>query len=267
VRPMSGHRGVRALRLLAEVGAAGDDPARFACVGVAALARHVGADLTTLSVCNLRSGRRRVVSDIPGALSPADIAAFDRHFDGHPLVHFHATQAGGGAHRISDSLPDRAFRRTSLYADYYARIGIAHAIAVPLFVDGRTLVSFVLNRSGRDFTDAEATELDLLRGPLAVQYRQATLIAGLRKGVARQRRDAARDRNEPCRALGGALPLTPREREMVGWVAAGKSDRQIAAIAGVSVRTVQKHLEHVYVKLGVENRTAAAMRAVRATPR
>lgn len=35
---------------------------------------------------------------------------------------------------------------------------------------------------------------------------------------------------------------------------------QVAAILGASVRTVQKHLEHAYVKLGVENRTAAVMR-------
>jgi DNA-binding CsgD family transcriptional regulator len=57
--------------------------------------------------------------------------------------------------------------------------------------------------------------------------------------------------------------LTPREQEIVAWVAAGKTDAQIAAILGRSARTVQKHLEHVYVKLGVENRTAAAMCAQR----
>ena len=54
--------------------------------------------------------------------------------------------------------------------------------------------------------------------------------------------------------------LTPREHEILEWVAAGKTDGQIAAILGRSVRTVQKHLEHVYLKLGVENRTAAVMR-------
>ncbi len=54
--------------------------------------------------------------------------------------------------------------------------------------------------------------------------------------------------------------LTPREHEILQWVAAGKTDSQIAAILGRSVRTVQKHLEHVYLKLGVENRTAAVMR-------
>jgi DNA-binding NarL/FixJ family response regulator len=44
-------------------------------------------------------------------------------------------------------------------------------------------------------------------------------------------------------------------------VAAGKSDAQAAAILGISVRTVHKHLEHIYEKLGVEGRTAAVMRA------
>ena len=56
------------------------------------------------------------------------------------------------------------------------------------------------------------------------------------------------------------LTLSRREREVLDWVSAGKSDTQAAAILGISVRTVQKHLEHVYVKLGVEGRTAAAMR-------
>ncbi len=56
------------------------------------------------------------------------------------------------------------------------------------------------------------------------------------------------------------MPLTPREEEVLRWVAAGKTDLQVAAILGASVRTVQKHLENAYVKLGVENRTAAAMR-------
>lgn len=57
--------------------------------------------------------------------------------------------------------------------------------------------------------------------------------------------------------------LTRREREVLEWVAAGKSNRDIAQILGTRPRTVEKHLEHVYEKLGVEGRTAAAMRLVR----
>lgn len=57
-------------------------------------------------------------------------------------------------------------------------------------------------------------------------------------------------------------PLTRREREVLDWVCAGKCNRDIAAILGVSRRTVEKHLEHIYIKLGVETRTAAAMRGM-----
>jgi len=52
--------------------------------------------------------------------------------------------------------------------------------------------------------------------------------------------------------------LTPREREVLSWLARGKSNAQIGEILGISASTVSKHLEHIYPKLGVENRTAAA---------
>ncbi len=52
--------------------------------------------------------------------------------------------------------------------------------------------------------------------------------------------------------------LTPRELEVLSWVAKGKTNRDIAEILGMSPRTVNKHLEHIFVKLGVETRAAAA---------
>lgn len=53
-------------------------------------------------------------------------------------------------------------------------------------------------------------------------------------------------------------PLTPRETEVLSWIAKGKTNRDIADILGMSPRTVNKHLEHIFEKLGVETRTAAA---------
>jgi DNA-binding CsgD family transcriptional regulator len=58
------------------------------------------------------------------------------------------------------------------------------------------------------------------------------------------------------------LPVTQREREVLERLAAGKTDREIGEILGMSPRTVQKHLQHIYEKLGVETRTAAVMRAL-----
>ena len=52
--------------------------------------------------------------------------------------------------------------------------------------------------------------------------------------------------------------LTPRETEVLSWLSKGKTNRDIADILGMSPRTVNKHLEHIFEKLGVETRTAAA---------
>ena len=51
--------------------------------------------------------------------------------------------------------------------------------------------------------------------------------------------------------------LTPREREVLFWLARGKSNAEIATILGIKPATVGKHLERIYPKLGVENRAAA----------
>lgn len=57
--------------------------------------------------------------------------------------------------------------------------------------------------------------------------------------------------------------LTSREAEVLSWLSKGKSNRDIAQILGLSPRTIDKHLEQIYAKLGVENRTAAATMAVK----
>ncbi|REG84943.1 response regulator transcription factor [Marinomonas pollencensis] len=54
------------------------------------------------------------------------------------------------------------------------------------------------------------------------------------------------------------LGLTERESEVLHWLANGKTNREIAQILDMSPRTVNKHLEQIFPKLGVENRTAAA---------
>jgi len=59
------------------------------------------------------------------------------------------------------------------------------------------------------------------------------------------------------------LTVTDREAEVLLWIARGKSNRDIAEILDLSPRTVNKHLEQIYAKLGVENRASAAALAVR----
>jgi DNA-binding CsgD family transcriptional regulator len=223
-----------ALDLLGAMNESALDKASFARLGVERLPQLVASEFTTLSICHLASGRREVFGLPAGALSAEDRAAFDRHFHEHPLVRYHAYQGGPSTQRISDSLPLAEFRRSALYNDYYRRIRIDHAMALPIYVRDGLLVSFVLNRTRRDFTDRERALLDLLRPHLAKVYRRMSTVGR----------------------------LTTREAEVLRWVAAGKSDAQIGAILRISARTVQKHLQNVYDKLGVENRTAAVNRVL-----
>lgn len=232
-------------RLLSDMGDAASDAVSFARRGTELLPWLVASEVTTLSVCDLAKNTRRVFSTPAAAISAADRESFDRHFREHPLVQFHSTHLDGGAHRISDSLATAQFRESALFNEYYRKIGIDHVVAVPMFVDRRLLVSFVLNRSKRDFSDRERALLDLVRRPLGALYR--SLLA-----LERPRENGGFD----------TLPVTPREREVLTWVAAGKTDRQIADILGMSPRTAQKHLQRIYEKLGVETRTAAVMRAL-----
>ena len=55
--------------------------------------------------------------------------------------------------------------------------------------------------------------------------------------------------------------LSSREAQVLQWVSQGKTNKEIGVILEVSPRTVQKHLEHIYQKMGVESRTGAAAKA------
>jgi DNA-binding CsgD family transcriptional regulator len=203
----------------------------------------VDSEITTLGLCDAAAGTRQLTS-IPGdAITAGDIAAFSRVIGAHPPVRCHAVQRRAGAWRIADSVGLTAFRDSPGYAKHYRGTGVDPAAAAPVIASPRPVMRFVLNRRGGDVAERDIALLERLRPALANLCRFALA------------------RPAPAGASGPRPgPLTAREEEVLSWVAAGKSDRQVAAIVGLSVRTVQKHLANAYVKLGVENRTAAAMR-------
>ncbi|MHB1374603.1 MAG: response regulator transcription factor [Thauera sp.] len=99
--------------------------------------------------------------------------------------------------------------------------------------------------------------IDYLVKPVVPDELVARLRAHLR--VARDMNAAMRARGEEAEPAAVQLPnpLTQREMDVLEWVARGKTNRDVAEILGMSPRTVNKHLEHIYEKLGVETRTAA----------
>lgn len=86
---------------------------------------------------------------------------------------------------------------------------------------------------------------------------RATDVAEGRRLVLLQEAPTAAD-PQRLRVLG----LSPREAEVLHWMTEGKSNQDVAAILQISPRTVEKHIETIYAKLGVETRTAALLKAV-----
>src|SRR4029077_10452487 len=96
--------------------------------------------------------------------------------------------------------------------------------------------------------------------PLVAQYNGSCLSVGLFQDQGQ--RLLLPEESAPVPERIDGFGLTGREGEVLAWVSRGKTTRDISAILGTSPRTVQKHVEHIFQKLGVETRTAAASKVL-----
>jgi DNA-binding CsgD family transcriptional regulator len=117
----------------------------------------------------------------------------------------------------------------------------------------------MLNRWVRNWKgQLAASRVPQPQDPFLVSRGESQLVVRLLKDSFRDLLLLQVQRPAEGRARLEELRLTRRETEVLGWVAKGKTNEQIGLILGTSPRTVQKHLEHIFTKLGVETRTAAA---------
>jgi len=136
---------------------------------------------------------------------------------------------------------------------------------------GRLLAGLVADPSGVFVLPLRARDwlrgcLDGAAAPLTLTDRDGAVIALSFIGRTPDEVLLRLSREEPAMGverLRARLPITGREAEVLLWLARGKSSRDIGEILGLSHRTVTKHLEGIYAKLGVENRTAASIIAAR----
>jgi DNA-binding CsgD family transcriptional regulator len=186
----------------------------------------------------------RVVS-CPGWLFDDEAgAALERHAPGFPLIRHTRPGGDGRPIRRSDLQSLRAFRRSGMYADVAREMGLSEMLAMALKT-GSLHVCISLNRAGPDFRPAEVELVTQLR-PLLTR-RVMRLSAGPAGGLAIAGGDTRAER----------AVITGRQRQVLSLVASGLTDAAIGRRLGCSPRTVDKHLEHVYRKLGVSCRTAA----------
>lgn len=180
--------------------------------------------------------------------------AVGRDWRDHPLMGPDLTVADRRARRLSDFVAPRDWRRRGLFNDFYRPLGMTNEASVQLaWGPAGASCCVALHRSGPDFGPRELALLDLLAPHLRATRARLT-----------HPRPRLRTTDEPHPAtLARRLPLTPREAEVLAHLAAGDTNEAIAAELTISRHTVIRHLEHIYAKLGVHTRTAAASEALR----
>ena len=172
------------------------------------------------------------------------------------LQHFLATH-DGRAQRMSDVATPAELHATDLYRRVYAPIGLEYQMSFVLPSRDQRVLAFVLSRTRQDFSDEEVAFVEAARPHLIQSYRNALEHSTLLRRLGESSPVPPRD----LRAHG----LTKREAEVLRLVAAGRSNADVAETLELSARTVQKHLENAYRKLGVSSRSEAA-RIAWATP-
>jgi DNA-binding CsgD family transcriptional regulator len=174
-----------------------------------------------------------------------ELAEFsERELLQHPFPRHFVNTGDWGALLMSDFVTVREFQRTEAYDRVYRRIGVNHVIGVPARFGARSIGGLTLGRHRKDFNERDRRVLDLLRPHIEMAHDNAL------RWTRRQAADAR---------TASHAPLTARELEVGRWLAEGKTNREIAVILQSNVRTIEKHVENMLRKLGVENRTAAAV--------
>jgi DNA-binding NarL/FixJ family response regulator len=164
----------------------------------------------------------------------------------------HVALDAAGRHLVAVSGEGAVLWSTPQIQNLLARTGAADA---SLFRLGRALGDWLDTADGD--SDRRKSFMLGLSEDLAVQLHPLGRV-GPDENLFRV---TAEDEAGQISALQESFELTQREAEVLIWIAKGKSNKDIGEILGLSPRTVNKHLEQIFTKLGVENRASAAVRA------
>jgi DNA-binding CsgD family transcriptional regulator len=206
-------------------------------------AEIIPADLVSLNKIDLTGNMGGSIAMFePEFISPRLIEpAFDRYVHQHPLVQEMKRTGDGRPMRMSDYVDMAEFQRTELYEHVFKPLRSLHQIGLSVTAVPGLIVGIGINRTHEDFTDEELHLALLLHEQIPAALHHVQL----------------REIHQRERELGDAPELTEREREVLVYLRAGMSNQQIAEALHLGRRTIEKHLERLYAKLGVRSRTGA----------
>jgi DNA-binding CsgD family transcriptional regulator len=169
-----------------------------------------------------------------------------------PLLRRYLRTLDGRAYRFSDVISREELRALPLYREVYAPLGVEYQIAFNLPASPDRVLAVALSRRSADYSDAERDFVNRARPFLVQAYLNAIAFQAARA--------PATELATPLLDRLLAIGLTRREAQVMRLVALGRSNNHVGEELGISARTVGKHLEHGFRKMGVADRSTAAGR-------
>jgi DNA-binding CsgD family transcriptional regulator len=192
-----------------------------------------------------------VVAEPTDWLTAENTELFGRLAGQNPLISHYTRTGDGQPVRFSDFVSRSRLHRLALYDQLYRTMGIEYQIAFVLPSPPGEVIGIALNRQRHDFTSEDAASLDLLRVPLQACYQRLLEREQLTSRLAAY--ESASDVTVRMLALG----LSDREVEVIQNIIDGASNAEVGMSLGISKRTVEKHLQNIYLQLDVTSRTQA----------
>ena len=155
----------------------------------------------------------------------------------------------GAVGTLSDFLSRAQWHRTGLYAEGYGKVGQEDSMVLDIRLRKDCRLTLITSRGRRGFTLGERVSFALLEPHVREVFQRVSAQERLRKALP-----------APGSEIAVGPSLSVREREVLQWLAGGKSNGEISFLLGVRPTTVKRYLESLYQKLGISNRTAAALR-------
>jgi DNA-binding CsgD family transcriptional regulator len=184
--------------------------------------------------------------------APALLSRWATFAHENPLLRRYLRTLDGRAYRFSDVISRQELHGLPLYREVYAPLGVEHQLAFNLPASPDRVLAIALSRKRSDYSDAERDFANRARPFLIQAYLNAITVHELRGRGA----PPGTPLLERLRAAG----LTRREAQVMRLVALGRSNNHVGVELEISPRTVGKHLEHSFRKLGVADRSTAARR-------
>jgi DNA-binding CsgD family transcriptional regulator len=175
---------------------------------------------------------------LPGGEHPGGVPPPPSVLTDHPMIEHYLNTRDPTPCRISDVTSRHRWLSSAVYAEFLRPLGTPHLLVIPVQMGQTGGFAYSIAKSGRDFTDRDRGVAMMFQAALVVHHR----------AVERRLADAA-----PA----AKTVLTPREQQVMALIATGASAKAIGRLIGRSERTVHKHLENVYGKLGVGDRVTA----------